>query len=174
MPNSSSPACTALDWPVMAMNKNTTITTVKPSQFFVMPAYNSGSTRQLRSRNRQLASDETHRLPTASIGMASKTRDIIMSERIITDGPSPATDVDAAMIDEMAAGSTREDTAPAPASTMDDTTPTGDFALSSEDVPTSTIGETVPGGIRPSTPIDGLTGQLSDDATEAAASANII
>lgn len=90
---------------------DSTITPVKPSQLFVMPAYNSGSTRQLRSRNRQLASDETHRLPTASIGMASKSRDIIMSERIITDGPSPATDVDAAMMDEMAASSTREDTA---------------------------------------------------------------
>ena len=120
---------------------DSTITTVKPSQFFVMPAYNSGSARQLRSRNRRLASDETHRLPTASIGMASKTRDIIMSERIITDGPSLATDVDAAIMDEMAAGSTREDTAPAPASIMDDTTPTGDFAPSNEDTSTSTIGE---------------------------------
>ena len=146
---------------------DSTITTVKPSQFFVMPAYNSGSARQLRSRNRRLASDETHRLPTASIGMASKTRDIIMSERIITDGPSLATDVDAAIMDEMAAGSTREDTAPALASIMDDTTPTGDFAPSNEGTSTSTIGETIPGSIRPSTPIAGPTGQLSEDTAPA-------
>ncbi|KAG4412362.1 hypothetical protein IFR04_014499 [Cadophora malorum] len=99
--------------------------------------------------------------------MASKTRDIIMSERIITDGPSLATDVDAAMMDEMAACSTREDTAPAPASIMDDTTPTGDIAPSNEDTSTSTIGETIPGIIRLSTPIDGPTGQLSEDTAPA-------
>ncbi|KAH7374076.1 hypothetical protein BKA64DRAFT_714895 [Cadophora sp. MPI-SDFR-AT-0126] len=141
-----------------------------------MPAYNSGSTRQLRSRKGQLASDAPHRLPTVSIGMASQTRDIIiMSEGIITDRPSPATDVDAAMVDEMAAGSRREDTAPALASVMDDTAPTGDFAPSSEDAaPASIIEETIPGGIRSSTPIDGPTGHLSEDATEAAASASII
>ncbi|PVH69320.1 hypothetical protein DL98DRAFT_661756 [Cadophora sp. DSE1049] len=140
-----------------------------------MPAYNSGSTRQLRSRKGQLASDAPHRLPTVSIGMASQTRDIIMSEGIITDGPSPATDVDAAMMDEMAAGSRREDTAPAPASVMDDTAPTGDVAPSSEDAaPASIIEETLPGGIRSSTPIDGPTGQLCEDAAEAAAPVSII
>ena len=111
-----------------------------------MPAYNSGSTRQLRSRKGQLASDAPHRLPTVSIGMASQTRDIIMSEGIITDGPSPATDVDAAMMD--APGSRPEDTAPAPASIMDDTAPTGDVAPSSEDAaPASIIEETTPGVI---------------------------
>ena len=131
-----------------------------------MPAYNSGSTRQLRSRKGQLASDAPHRLPTVSIGMASQTRDIIMSEGIITDGPSPATDVDAAMMD--APGSRPEDTAPAPASIMDDTAPAGDFAPSSKDVaPASTMEETIPGGTRPSTPIDGPTDQLSDDTAPA-------
>jgi len=139
-----------------------------------MPAYNSGSTRQLRSRKGQLTSDAPHRLPTVSIGMASQTRDIIMSEGIITDGPSPATDVDAAMMDEMAAGSRREGTAPAPASIMDDTAPTGDVAPSSEDAaPASIIEETTPGVIRPSTPI-GDPVQPSEGAAEDAASASII
>ena len=74
-----------------------------------------------------------------------------MSEGIITDGPSPATDVDAAMMDEMAAGSRREDTAPAPASIMGDTAPTGDFASSSEDAAlASIIEETIPGDIETS------------------------
>lgn len=72
-----------------------------------------------------------------------------------------------------AAGSRREDTAPALASIIDDTAPTGDFVLSSEDVaPASIIEETIPGGIRPS-PIDGP-GQLSEDVVKAAAPANII
>ncbi|KAE8441388.1 hypothetical protein EG329_005015 [Mollisiaceae sp. DMI_Dod_QoI] len=138
-----------------------------------MLAYNSGSTRQLKSRKVQLPNDAPRRLPIASIGMASQTQDIIMSEGIITDGPSPATDVDAAMMD--APGSRREDTASAPASIIDDTAPTGDFILSSEDAaPANTIEETIPGGIRLSTPIDGPTGQLSEDAVEAAASANTI
>ncbi|XMA20405.1 hypothetical protein WAI453_013196 [Rhynchosporium graminicola] len=59
-----------------------------------------------------LVQDATYRLPTASIG-------VIISEGIITDGPSSATDVDASMIDEMAVGSRREDTAQA--STIEDT-----------------------------------------------------
>ncbi|KAH7393737.1 hypothetical protein BKA64DRAFT_644462 [Cadophora sp. MPI-SDFR-AT-0126] len=128
-----------------------------------MPAYNSNSTRQLRSGRR---------LPTLSTSLASETPDIIMSERIITGGPLPGTDVDAVMMHEMAARSRREDTAPAPAqaSIMDDTAPTGDFAPSSEDTaPASAIEETIPGGIRSSTPIDGPTGQLGEDAAPASA-----
>ncbi|KAH7330029.1 hypothetical protein BKA65DRAFT_480195 [Rhexocercosporidium sp. MPI-PUGE-AT-0058] len=131
-----------------------------------MPAYNPNSTRQLRPRKGQLPRDAPHRLPTASINMASQTQDIIMSEGIITDGPSPATDVDAAIMD--AAGSRREDTAPASASVMDHTAPTGDFVPSSKDAaPASTIEETTPGGIRPFTPIEGPTGQLSEDTAAA-------
>ncbi|CZT13592.1 uncharacterized protein RAG0_17092 [Rhynchosporium agropyri] len=127
-----------------------------------MPAYNSGSTRRLRSWEVQLPRDPPLRLPTASIGMASQTQDIIMGECIITDGPSPAPDVDAAGVDTP--GSRREDTAPAPASIMDNAAPTGGYAPSSKDTaPASTIEDTIPGGIRPSTPIDGLTGQLSED-----------
>ena len=122
------------------------------------PAYNSSSTRQLRSGRR---------LPTLSTSLASETPDIIMSEGVITGGPSPGTDVNAVMMDEMAAGSRREDTTPAhaQASIMDDTAPTSDFAPSSEDAaPANAVEETIPGGIRPSTPIDGPTGQLSEDA----------
>ena len=122
------------------------------------PAYNSSSTRQLRSGRR---------LPTLSTSLASETPDIIMSEGVITGGPSPGTDVNAVMMDEMAAGSRREDTTPAhaQASIMDDTAPTSDFAPSGEDAtPANAVEETIPGGIRPSTPIDGPTGQLSEDA----------
>ncbi|KAH7370400.1 hypothetical protein BKA65DRAFT_545105 [Rhexocercosporidium sp. MPI-PUGE-AT-0058] len=140
-----------------------------------MPAYNSGSTRQLKSRKGQLTSDAPYHLPTVSISMASQTRDIIISEGIITDGPSPTTDVDAAMMNKMAAGSRREDTAPAPASIMDNTAPTGDVAPSREDAaPASIIKKTLPGSIRSSTPINGPTGQLSEDAAEAAAPVSII
>ena len=55
------------------------------------------------------------------------------------------------MMDEMAAGSRRENTAPAPASIMGDTAPTGDFASSSEDAAlASIIEETIPGDIETS------------------------
>jgi len=54
-------------------------------------------------------------------------------------------------MDEMAAGSRRENTAPAPASIMGDTAPTGDFASSSEDAAlASIIEETIPGDIETS------------------------
>ncbi|KAG4412790.1 hypothetical protein IFR04_014081 [Cadophora malorum] len=57
---------------------------------------------------------------------------------------------------------------------MDDTAPTGDVAPSSEDAaPASIIEETLPGGIRSSTPIDDA-GQPSEDAAEDAAPASII
>ncbi|XMA19884.1 hypothetical protein WAI453_012675 [Rhynchosporium graminicola] len=138
--------------------------------------------------------------------MASQALDIIMNEGVITDSQSPATDVDAAIMHEMVPSSRHENTAPA--SIMDDTTPTGDFASSNEDASTSTIEETNPGapasimndtastgdlapssedatpasiiedtiplGIRLSTPIDVPTGQLSEDTVEAIAPANII
>ncbi|KAG4444002.1 hypothetical protein IFR05_000521 [Cadophora sp. M221] len=101
-----------------------------------------------------------------SINMTSQTQDIIISEGIITNGPSPATNVNAALMD--AAGFKRENTAPAPASIMNHTAPTGNFVPSSKDAaPTSTIKETIPGNIRPSTPIEGPTGQLSKDTAPA-------
>ncbi|CZT07756.1 uncharacterized protein RCO7_10311 [Rhynchosporium graminicola] len=133
-----------------------------------MPAYNYGSTGQLRSRKRQLAGVAPYRLPTASMVIASQALDIVMSEEIITDGPSQVTDVDAAMADDMAAGSRPEDTAPTPASIMDDTAPTGNFEPSSEDsTPVTIIEKTIPGGTRLSTPIDGRTGQLSEETAPA-------
>ncbi|CZT53314.1 uncharacterized protein RSE6_14799 [Rhynchosporium secalis] len=58
---------------------------------------------------------------------------------------------------------------------MNDTASTGDLAPSSEDATSASIIEdTIPGGICPSTSIDVLTGQLSEDTVEATAPANII
>ncbi|KAH7310345.1 hypothetical protein BKA65DRAFT_485023 [Rhexocercosporidium sp. MPI-PUGE-AT-0058] len=77
-------------------------------------------------------------------------------------------------IDISKAGSRREDIALTPASIINDTPPTGDFAALSENITlASIIKETIPGGIRSSTPINNA-GQPSKDAAKAAAPATVI